>query len=281
MTFADRLSGLIDQRGPICAGLDPREEQMPPFRFGGEWGRRLRWGRDVVPLLVDKVAALKPQLAFWNDDWKNVEIIMNEITDEESRPIVIADCKRGDIGSTAKAYADSIFGRTWVDAITVNPYLGEDSLRPFVDAAEEHDRGIFVLVQTSNPGAQDFQVRSTRSGWSVAEKVADLVRRLGAKLPESKCGRTRVGAVVGLTCPPTEVRILRDLMPDSFFLMPGYGAQGGNTETLEVALDHRRGGVLVSASRSLTLPWTGQAPGNWRELIVNALDHMQEDLGGK
>lgn len=277
--FADRLSCLIEERGPICAGLDPRENQLP--HHGTRRMSDIAWGQNVILALRDLVPIFKPQIAFWRDSWERLADL-NSLDGATGDAMVLVDCKRGDIGATAKAYAEHAFGYSWVDAITVNPYLGEDSLQPFVDAAEEQNRGIFVLVQTSNPGAGDLQTVDSM-GWTIAERVAvKIVHALGARLPKSQSGRTRVGAVIGLTVSPYEIKALRKHMPDAFFLMPGYGAQGGDPACLEAALDERGGGVLVSASRSLTLPWGKEAaPDNWRDMILQAHADMIQDLQGR
>lgn len=268
--FADRLGVLCARRGPICAGLDPRPEQLPPELD------MLGWAAATGVLLADRVAAIKPQVAFFGDDWAGPERIAPTI--REGGAVVIADCKRGDIGSTAAAYAERLLGpHSRFDAITLNPYLGRDSLEPFVAAAAANHKGLFVLVKTSNPGATDLQDLVLASGEKVCEQVARLVDALG----EAHCGedgRSLVGAVVGLTAPVELVRRLRELMPRAYFLMPGYGAQGGDPAVLEAALDARGGGVLVSASRSLTLPWSGEAPGDWQERVIEALRAMRLDL---
>jgi len=233
------------------------------------------WGCDVASLLHERVAAVKPQPAFFSDDWTLVAPVCRRA----SGCVAIADCKRGDIGSTAEAYADLLLGPSSpIDAVTLNPYLGRDSLEPFVRVAAENDRGVFVLVKTSNPGSSDLQNLTTEpAGFAVAERVAELVREVGRD-HVGDSGRSLVGAVVGLTVGAAEVARLRRLMPNTPFLMPGYGAQGGDPAVLRAALDSRGGGVLVSASRSLTTPWEGAAPWDWRERVLAALEAMRADL---
>ena len=269
--FADRLSARCAALGPLCAGLDPRSGRLPAGLDAAAWGV------ETARLLAPRVAAIKPQLAFFGDAWDGPRAIAPVARGEGC--LVIADAKRGDIGSTAAAYAQELLGpESPFDALTVNPYLGRDALEPFVATAAEHGRGLFVLVKTSNPGAGDLQdLRVADSGERVCEHVARLVDALGADHVGAS-GRSLVGAVVGLTAPTDLVRRLRALMPRAFFLLPGYGAQGGDPATLAAALDERGGGVLVSASRSLTLPWEGPAPGDWRDRVTSALDAMQADL---
>lgn len=270
--FADRLGALIAQHGPVCAGLDPRPQRLPEG-----FDDPLEWAALVVALLRDRVAAFKPQLAFFDDDWSRVE----EIAKLQTTALKIADCKRGDIGSTAEAYARRIVGAEsrW-DAATINPYLGRDSLEPFLEEAARHGKGLFVLVKTSNPGATDLQDLELAGGGTVCERVATLVDALG-KDHVGEDGRSLVGAVVGLTAPADLIRRLRALMPRAYFLLPGYGAQGGDPAALRAALDERGGGVLVSASRSLTFPWgdrRGPADWNFRGLVEGALDEMKQAL---
>jgi len=273
--FSDRLTALVKERGPICAGIDPRPKQMPQPQ---DEVAAAKWGEEVAKLLADKVAVLKPQIAFFMDEWTAVDQI--GIAAMEGGALVIGDCKRGDIGSTAQAYADRILGyASTVNAVTLNPYLGRDSLTPFVDKAVQMNKGVFILVKTSNPGSKDIQDLKTDSMgmWKVWEHVAKMVDDLG-KEHLGKDKRSCVGAVVGLTNTVEEVKRCRELMPNAWFLMPGYGAQGGNPEVYKAALDKRGGGVIVSASRSLTLPWQGPAPREWKKRIEIELKVMKEEL---
>ncbi|RMG16049.1 MAG: orotidine-5'-phosphate decarboxylase [Planctomycetota bacterium] len=268
--FADRLSRLCSERGPLCAGIDPRPERLPPGLDA------VAWGEEACRLLSARVAAIKPQLAFFDDAWEAVERLAPAA--RAGGALLVADAKRGDIGSTAEAYAQRILERSPADAVTLNPYLGGDSLAPWIDAAARLGKGLFVLVKTSNPGSADLQDLRLEGGETVCERVARLVHRLGEDLRGPESGRSLLGAVVGLTAPPEFVARLRALMPYAFFLLPGYGAQGGDPRTLEAARDERGGGVLVSASRSLTLPWQGAAPTDWPDRIERALLAMRNDL---
>lgn len=275
-SFVDRLDALIAERGPVCAGVDPRAEQLPPGLDAAAWAEA------TARALGSRVAALKPQVAFFGDAWGAPERMA--AAGRAGGALIVADGKRGDIDSTAAAYAERLLGPSSAfDALTVNPYLGRDSLEPFVAAASRSGRGIFVLVKTSNPGAgdlQDLRVHDPETGGAgerVCERVARLVHDLG-RAHRGASGRSLVGAVVGLTAPVDLVRRLRELMPDAPFLMPGWGAQGGGVEAYRAALDRRGGGVLVSASRSLTLPWSGAAPADWTARALAALDAMNSAL---
>lgn len=275
--YADRLTKLVTTRGPICAGIDPRADQLPR-RDLDEPVACAVWGEAVAKLLSDKVPVLKPQIAFFGDSWDAVDQI-GVVSAENGGALVIGDCKRGDIGSTAEAYADRLLGNdSAMDAVTLNPYLGRDSLEPFIEMAEKTNKGVFILVKTSNKGSYDIQERyDHETGLQIFELVARMVNDLGKKYV-GDCGRSRVGAVVGLTNSPEDVARCRELMPDAWFLMPGYGAQGGKPEVMKAALDERGGGVLINASRSLTMPWEGPAPRDWRKRVEAALDVMKKDL---
>jgi len=273
MHFGDRLAERIEERGPVCAGVDPRPERLPAGLDASGWGE------EVAGLLGERVAALKPQLAFFGDDWTGPTRLA-----QAAGPLgalTIADCKRGDIGSTATAYAERLLGPgSPFDALTLNPYLGRDALEPFVSAAVAAGKGLFVLVRTSNPGFADLQGLVTGGGGErVFERTARLVHELGAGCVGAR-GLSSVGAVVGLTAPVADVRRLRELMPRAPFLMPGYGAQGGDPAVLEAARTDAGPGALVNASRSLTLPWEGPAPADWRDRILAALETMRKDLAG-
>ncbi|MCO5168789.1 MAG: orotidine-5'-phosphate decarboxylase [Planctomycetes bacterium] len=275
-SFADRLTDLVAARGPVCAGVDPRPGALPAGLDA------VAWAEEAARLLGPRVAAVKPQLAFFDDDWAQVERVARAA--RAGGALVVADCKRGDIDSTAEAYARRILGpESPFDAATVNPYLGRDALAPFVRWAARGGKGLFVLVRTSNPGAADLQSLRVvgddgRPAETVAERVARLVDEVGAS-HHGASGRSLVGAVVGLTAPVDVVARLRALMPDAPFLMPGWGAQGGGVEAYRAALDARGGGALVSASRSLTLPWEGAAPADWQGRVVDALARMRTALG--
>ena len=173
--------------------------------------------------------------------------------------LVIADAKRGDIDVTAGAYAQAFLGETatpfgsvsglGVDAVTVNPLLGRDSLAPFADAAAKHGGGLFVLARTSNPGAADIQELELGDGEVVSDRIARLIAGLGADRV-SDCGLSDIGAVVGATAPHRLVR-MRELMPHTVMLLPGIGAQGGRVEDLAPVFSPGRAGGLVSASRAI------------------------------
>lgn len=267
MTFSERLhERMVKHNTRVCLGIDPRPELHPsthPDVFEGD-PAQIALGvtvyfRDIIEATQDLVAAYKPQIAFFERlGIPGLIALAQLIADVKSLDIpLVLDAKRGDIGSTAEAYAetyltDGVFGS---DALTVNPYLGMDSLEPFVKTAQQNERGLFVLVKTSNEGSGDFQnVETTESMYlydHVAFKLAALSREL-----KGGDGYSPVGAVVGATY-WQELEHLRDVLPHSVLLVPGYGAQGGAAEDVVAAFDKNGLGALVNSSRGLT--YQGQA----------------------
>jgi orotidine-5'-phosphate decarboxylase len=273
--FADRLAARIEETGSFaCVGLDPRRDWIPEEMHGDSRA----FSAEVVNLVRGRAAAIKPQLAFFDDEPEVPEELARLAAPEL---LAVADAKRGDIGSTAEAYADRWLGKeSPFDALTVNPFLGRDSLDPFVERAEENGRGLFVLVKTSNKGSADIQDQRLASGELLYEHLARMVAELGKNNIGSR-GYSHVGAVVGATTAPEVVARLRELMPQTIFLMPGYGAQGGSRESIARAVDARGHGVLVPSSRALNFPWRSKelvTPGDWRDRIQKELEHMNADL---
>jgi orotidine-5'-phosphate decarboxylase len=199
---------------------------------------------------------------------------------------VLLDAKRGDIGSTAAGYAAAYLGTGAalpVDAMTVNPYLGADTLEPFYDQMRRHGRGLFVLVKTSNPGSGDFQDRALADGGSLCEAVAAALAETAAELRGPRTGWSSLGVVVGATYPGDAERI-RALLPHSLFLVPGYGAQGGDAAAavrgFVAGPDARLEGGLVNSSRGVLFPAAAVTDDSrrWERAIDEALDRAIEDL---
>jgi len=268
--FADRLVAAVRAKGnPVCVGLDPRFDLLPSrirqhcLRTHGASARAvaaafLEFNRAIIDAVADLVPVCKPQIAFYEEfGAEGVRAFDETVRYAHARGLlVISDAKRGDIGSTAEAYArahlcddrDEVVGRGFdADAVTVNPYLGRDSLAPFLALCRDRGRGVFILVRTSNPGAGDLQDLASE-GRPVYERVAEMVRDLGG--PAGPTGFNDVGAVVGATY-PQQARRLREIMPDTLFLVPGYGAQGaGATDAVAGFRADGLGGV-VNSSRGL------------------------------
>jgi orotidine-5'-phosphate decarboxylase len=254
-SFRERLERLAaERRSVLCVGLDPRPELLPDEVFRGVrdgpagLARALeRFCTGIVDAVAEHAVAVKPQLAFFEQVGHH-GLAAAERVSEHARELgllVIADGKRGDIGSTAEAYAAAYLAPRrqlppLADALTVNPYLGADSLQPFADACEASGGLMFVLVRTSNPGGADLQELALADGSRVWERVARIVASL-APFAGAVVGATQAGAVARA----------RELMPDATFLLPGIGAQGGEVAGLGPAFAPGAAGGLVSASRSV------------------------------
>lgn len=280
MDFAQRLANLVrTRRSQLVVGLDPVLERMPAALVppGTELDQEaaadaiVRFNSAVLEAVAPFAVAAKPQVAFY-EQWGVPGWVAYQRTIALARDaglLVIGDVKRGDTGSTSEAYARAhLTSPGAADAITINPYLGTDGLQPFVNAAREHGRGVFVLVRTSNPSAaamQDVLV----DGRPYHQHVAQLV----ASLDEGDADAYGcVGAVVGGTAPEV-MHALRSLLPRAWFLVPGIGAQGGRPEDLGAAFDREGLGALVSASRSVLYAaprdhaqWTGVVADAARDL---------------
>jgi len=262
--FADRLSAAVRLRGnPVLVGLDPRWEQLPqPLRAAGAAASLVhkadaytQFCRGVIDAVAPLVAAVKPQSAFFEELGPAGMSALWEVIQHARRRglLVILDGKRNDIGTTAAAYAAGYLGgddaSPWgADALTVSPYLGDDSLTPFMDVAKQRGTGIFVLVKTSNPGGKTFQDLHVE-GKPLYEHVATFVEQQSAATLGT-CGYGTVGAVVGATY-PEQLGSLRAAMPHTWFLVPGFGAQRGSAHDVAGAFDERGLGAIVNNSRGI------------------------------
>jgi orotidine-5'-phosphate decarboxylase len=257
VTFAERLEGSARaRRSRVCLGIDPRPAGHPLMagdRAAAQAERVVAFYRAVLDGAHEVVACAKPQSAFFEAlGPAGVDALAALL--EHARGLdlpIVLDGKRGDIGSTAEAYAEAYLGggALRADALTVSPYLGVDTLEPFAERAAGEGRGIFVLVATSNPGAGSFQELVTSDGRRLFEHVADAVDALARRLGPER-GYGPVGAVVGATR-PERLAELRARLPRSLLLVPGYGAQGGTAADVVAAFDDGGGGAIVSSSREL------------------------------
>ncbi|MEY8356168.1 orotidine-5'-phosphate decarboxylase [Lachnospiraceae bacterium 54-53] len=268
------ISQLIDRiqktKAPVCVGLDPMLNYIPEHvtrRAFEEFGETLegaaeaiwQFNKEIVDHVYDLIPSVKPQIAMYEqfgiEGMKTYAKTVKYCQDKGL--FVIGDAKRGDIGSTSAAYAAAHIGRVKVgnkslsafgtDFLTVNPYLGTDGVKPFVDVCREEDKGLFVLVKTSNPSSGEFQDQLV-AGKPVYELVAEKVVEWGADCMDG--AYSNVGAVVGATYPEMS-RILRGLMPATYFLVPGYGAQGGTAEDLKPCFNKDGLGAIVNSSRGI------------------------------
>lgn len=292
--FADRLlTAVRAKKTPVLVGLDPREESLPPGFVAGKGPQAVArayysFCRGVIDVVAPLVPAVKPQAAFFEQlGPPGCEALADTIRyAAEQGLIVIADGKRNDIGTTAQAYADAYLGprgqSAWgADALTVSPYLGDDSITPFVTVALERGAGIFVLVKTSNPGGGRFQ-DLLADGKPLYRHVAAFVEELSAQSCGAQ-GYGPVGAVVGATY-PQQLAELRQAMPSTLFLIPGYGAQGGTARDCAAAFDERGLGAIVNNSRGIIFahcrsPYREKyGPSHWQEAVEAATTEMMEQL---
>jgi orotidine-5'-phosphate decarboxylase len=293
-SYADRLESAIARvENPCLVGLDPHLDALPEEFAIARDPKAARLDRaravgdflcDVIDVVAGRVAAVKPQSAFFEvlgaDGVAEWERVVG--TAHDAGLLVIGDLKRGDIDSTARAYARAYLERSSArgdarpcDAITVNPYLGDDSLQPFIDACRVSSGGIYVLVRTSNKGGALFQQHGSPP---LYERVADLVVSAGDALV-GECGLSSVGAVVGATH-PKELAMLRTRMPTTPFLLPGYGAQGAGAADIAAGFLANGRGALVNSSRGILfahrLPeYRGM---HWKDATEKALDAMIREV---
>ena len=280
--FADRFISATQQYGPLCLGLDPHAGRIPDI-FGGDTAEGiLQWGKAILNAAQGRVGVVKPQIAlFERHGWQGLKTLSYLSSYAKSLGfIVLMDAKRGDIGSTAAGYAAAYLGRQApfvCDALTVNPYMGVETLDPFMQAAEANGKGLIVLARTSNPGSADFQTQAcdgvplyTR----VVKKLAPLIARL-----EGQSGWSGLMLVAGATG-PEEARALRQNAPTALFLVPGYGAQGADARAAVAGFVKGQGGC-VNASRSLTFPAgsdTATRLTDWQDKVCAAIEAAQSDL---
>ena len=275
--FADRLAEAVERkRTQLVVGLDPVVEQLPDeLRREAKGGRTeaasvfVRFCRGIVDAVEPHVVAVKPQSAFFEALGADGVRAFEEVCEyaRAAGLLVIADVKRGDIGSTARAYAAAFVeprgdAPPLADAVTLNAYLGGDSLEPFLAASRSAGAGLFCLVKTSNPGGADVQDAVLADGRKVWEHVAGLVRAWGDDLIGER-GLSAVGAVVGATF-PREVAQARSLLPHTVLLLPGIGAQGGAPADVAAAFAAGPASALVAASRSVIYA-IGDRSGDYRE----------------
>jgi orotidine-5'-phosphate decarboxylase len=291
--FADRLIDASRAKGgPVCVGLDPRWEDLPDaIRKGrgedaeGRAAAILEFNRRVIDVVAPLVPVVKPQIAFYEAlGAPGFRCYLETVAAaKEKGLLVIGDVKRGDIGSTAEAYAQCHFDLAGADALTLNPYLGRDSLEPFVERCRKAGRGAYVLVKTSNPGSadlQDLEVGNLR----VFEEVAVLLRDWAAADGlVGKRGWSSLGAVVGATH-PAEVALLRRMLPGVPFLVPGYGAQGGTAADCAAAFDGKGDGAVINSSRGILFAWKKGPPAEkhgerrWEKAVEEATLEMRAAL---
>ena len=305
--FADRMLDAIEaKQAPLCVGLDPMYERLPkqireiassnPAGLGEQAAAAREFCQSVIDIVAGQVPCVKLQSAYFERCGPTGMRAYFEVADyaHEQGLLVIGDVKRADIGSTAEAYAVAHLEEVFIgegkderavtlDAATVNPYFGKDGVQPFIETAKAGGQGVFVVVRTTNPSAKDFQDFKDAEGRHVFERIAERVNDWANQEGcLGDCGYSLVGAVAAATY-PEDTKLLRALMPNSLFLVPGVGAQGGSVDDATLAFHDDGWGALVTVSRSVIYAWErpeyqhlGEV--NWEEAIEVAAVDMKAAL---
>lgn len=265
------IDKIIEKKNPTVAGLDPKLDYIPETilkssfekygeTFSGAADAIFNFNKELIDALCDVVPAVKPQSAYYEMyGIEGIKCLKKTIDYAKEKGLyVILDAKRGDIGATSEAYANAYLGKTRLsenaeaafdaDSLTVNPYLGTDGVKPFVDRAAENDKSIFVLVKTSNQSSGELQ-DLVCDGKPIYEHMANLVRSW-SKGSIGRHGYSNIGVVVGATYPEQAEKI-REIIPHTYFLVPGYGAQGGKAKDIAKSFGSDGLGAIVNASRSI------------------------------
>ena len=265
----DILIEKIKETGnPTVMGLDPRYEMLPkcvtekyPTTLEGVAKAIVEYNKALIDATCDIIPAIKPQIAFYEMYGIPGMQAFKETCEyaKQKGMIVIADIKRGDIGSTAQGYSNAYLGKNKIgdkeesiydiDFVTVNPYMGTDCVKPFIEDCKKYNKGLFILVKTSNPSSGELQDLKLENGEEVYTRVAKLVENWGEEL-RGEYNYSSIAAVVGATY-PEQLKQIRETAPHTYFLIPGYGAQGGKVEDIALGFDQNGLGGIVNASRSL------------------------------
>ncbi|MCI1964998.1 MAG: orotidine-5'-phosphate decarboxylase [Oscillospiraceae bacterium] len=298
----DRLiEAIAKKQNPTAAGLDPKLEYIPDFIKEKAFGRCgktlegaaaaiLEFNRGLIDALCEIVPAVKPQCAYYEMyGWQGMKALHDTIAYAREKGLfVITDGKRNDIGSTMQAYATAHLGKTEVagesaaafgaDALTVNGYLGSDGIQPLLDVCRMEDKGIFVLAKTSNPSSDEVQNQLLEGGEPLYETMGQYCEKWGKGL-SGKYGYSGVGAVVGATW-PEQLGELRGMLTHTFFLVPGYGAQGGTAEDVAMAFDKNGLGAVINAARSIMCAWQKQnaAPEDYAKAAAQEAEKMRDSI---
>ena len=279
MAFDRLIDSIIRMQNPTVAGLDPKLDYVPASikeacfeKYGktleGAAAALLAFNKAIIDEIYDIVPAIKPQAAYYEMyGWQGVKALAETIAYAQSKGMfVITDGKRNDIGTTMEAYATAHLGTTDIagesvsafgaDALTVNGYLGTDGIKPLAQVCAAQDKGIFVLVKTSNPSSGELQDMKLENGVTVYEQMGRMCEGWGADLM-GKYGYSAVGAVVGATY-PEQLAEMRAKAPHTFFLVPGYGVQGGGAQDAKNAFDQNGLGAIINSSRGIMCAWKKQ-----------------------
>ena len=295
------LEKIVEMQNPTVAGLDPKLSFLPEYlreesyqkhgkSLEGAADALLKFNMGLIDALCDVVPAVKPQAAYYEMlGWQGVRTLTETIAYAKKKGMfVITDGKRNDIGATMQAYAAAHLGTTEIegaqveafgaDALTVNGYLGSDGIKPLLEVCKAGDKGIFVLVKTSNPSSGEVQDRELADGKTIYRTMGDMCENWGKELP-GKYGYSGVGAVVGATY-PAQLGELRKALPHTFFLVPGYGAQGGGADDVAPAFDKNGLGAVVNSSRGIMCAWQKEncAPEEFAQAARREAIRMRDEI---
>jgi orotidine-5'-phosphate decarboxylase len=301
----DRLvDRIVERKNPCIVGLDPQITKLPSPLVGGiadfddplEGVRQaiVDFNKGIIDSVADLVPAVKLQIAYYEKyGSRGMQALEESIAHAKTRDLVtIIDAKRNDISTSARAYAQAYLGKVEItatqwklghdaDFMTVNPFLGRDSLEPFVDMCREWKKGIFILVKTSNPASADLQSAKCSDGKSVvSEKIASWIDEWSEEMV-GECGYSGIGAVVGATY-PEEARHLRKFMPRAVLLVPGYGAQGASGEMVTACFDRQGLGAIINSSRGILYAFSAEGSkfdeDSYGEAAREAVIKMRDDV---
>ena len=299
----DRLiKGIKEMNNPTVAGLDPKLDYIPEYirqaayeKYGktleGAAEALFEFNKGLIDALCDIVPAVKPQAAYYEMyGWQGVRALERTIAYAKSKGMfVITDGKRNDIGTTMEAYAKAHLGVTDVegesfeafggDALTVNGYLGTDGVKPVINVCKDKDKGMFILVKTSNPSSGELQDRSIDDGLTIYRTMGNMCEKWGEELM-GEYGYSGVGAVVGATY-PEQLGELRKALPHAFFLVPGYGAQGGGAKDVAPAFDENGIGAVINSSRGIMCAWKkeeGLDPKDYAQAARREAIRMRDEI---
>ncbi len=302
MSFDRLIDGIKRTNNPTVAGLDPKLDFIPGYikdEAYGKYGKTLEgaaealyvFNEGLIDALCDIVPAVKPQAAYYEMyGWQGVRALKRTIDYAKSKGMfVITDGKRNDIGTTMEAYAKAHLGITDIegesaeafgaDALTVNGYLGTDGIKPVINVCKEYDKGMFVLVKTSNPSSGELQDRILDDTLTIYRTMGNMCEKWGEELM-GKSGYSGVGAVVGATY-PEQLGELRKALPHTFFLVPGYGAQGGGAKDVAPAFDKDGLGAIINSSRGIMCAWKkeeGLDPKEYAQAARREALRMRDDI---
>lgn len=280
----DRLYEDVEKKGNVCVGLDTDLDYLPKAflnNYNNIEDAIFEFNRKIIDGTLDHTACYKVQIAYY-EAYGIKGLMAYKRTLEYIKSlgcISIADIKRGDISKTAEMYAKAHFeGDFEADFITVNPYMGMDSIEPYMTYLENREKGLFALIRTSNKGSKDFEYIESKANRKVYEVVGEKLEKLGETVL-GKCGYSAIGGVVGCTTAEDGMRI-REAFSKTFFLIPGFGAQGGGAEEARVYLNNSNGGV-VNSSRGILLAYKNYEDGekNFDECARKEVIKMKKELG--